>query len=430
MESNTGSSLFIFLLLAKKWPTNERSLTSMDAASLGEFLSRTAQRRVRFSLEAAQQVTADAAGAARFRALEATRQARQRTAEHDGVAAAAAPAAPALALTATSRLQAASPIWCCERFLSPDECEALISLGKSGGCASRPMLWQPGASFPHRAGTKAMLEDQAMLACVRERAALVFGIPCDGPLSTASCQISFTAPEPTSPANSASIGLHVDQNNSNDDRWATVLVYLNSLPPSCGGCTVWPCADNSSVASALNNSASADDGGLISGDLVHDVDASGTSSRVIRSVQDASRHLLDIGVTCTSDALDIATDEADGSLQVALVPGTVAAAKLEEAATTNNQGVKTLPRMGRAVCFFSVAPTPSKDGVEIDVKSWHGGLSVAGASPVGKWTLQLFARFRDSATGAQRAAMVKAAQRHPGNTAEEPHHPERSLQNM
>ncbi len=382
----------------------------MDAASLEDFLSRTAQRRVRFPLEAAQKAAADAAWGGQFEALEAARQ------REVAMAAAATTASRTTELLTATRGEtasspmASSPIWSCEHFLSPEECEALIELGKRGGCASRPALWQPGSCYPHRASTKSMLEDQTMLEGIRRRAALVFGIPLDSNSPT-SCQISFTAPEPACPPDSASIGLHIDQNNSNDDRWATVLVYLNSLPPNCGGCTVWPCArkdDTSAFSSPSSHGKSVDDG------LVHDVDASGLSPCVILSRHDASRHLLKVGVTCTSDALHIATNEVDGSLQVALVPGSVAAAKLEEAATTANPGIiKTSPAMGRAVCFFSVVPTSSNDGVVPDARSWHGGLSVAGPSPVGKWTLQLFARFQEKCTGADRAQMVTAARIHP-----------------
>ena len=42
-------------------------------------------------------------------------------------------------------------------------------------------------------------------------------------------------------------------------------------------------------------------------------------------------------------------------------------------------------------------------------KSYHGGLSVSGASPVGKWTLQLFAQFKEGAKGVDKAAMLRSA---------------------
>ena len=111
-------------------------------------------------------------------------------------------------------------------------------------------------------------------------------------------------------------------------------------------------------------------------DLVHDVDESGGTSRMLHSTEDACEHLIQLGVTCTSDACHIATDETDGSFEVNLVPGTVAAAKLEADAATH--GLKTAPVMGRAVCFFSVIPNSSDDGVSPNPKSYHGGLSVSG----------------------------------------------------
>jgi hypothetical protein len=95
-------------------------------------------------------------------------------------------------------------------------------------------------------------------------------------------QVSFTAPEfypaAATPATSSGLqggagdevvaattagyalpgltrGLHTDDNGGNERRWATIIVYLNTVPAGCGGETVFAPLDPTSIRDARALSA-------------------------------------------------------------------------------------------------------------------------------------------------------------------------------
>ena len=250
--------------------------------------------------------------------------------------------------TAPLNLNAAgssTPLWVRDNVLSPQECEMLIEFASRNGCEEMPTLFGD-THFEHRCGTKIHLDESTLPELTRLRQRIQQCFKLDDHAAQTQCQISFTPPEHAA-SNTPSIGLHVDQNNGNAGRYQTILIYLNTVPSSCGGGTAWPCL--------------------------------GTANK---EVVEAGDRLLNCGITCTSDACRI--DLIDhGQVDVQMVDGTVEACLLTAAAT---QGLYCAPIQGRAVLFYSV-----KENGEPDASSFHAGLSVGGSSA--KWTLQMFTTF-------------------------------------
>ena len=176
----------------------------------------------------------------------------------------AAPGAPACALGLRERLiklGTGPAVFACPGFCSDEECDELIRLGVIGSVEVSPGAgWSPAwrgrevakamlQMTPREAATRAQKEAGWLRSMLAERVGVLTG--CDslwaqtgGDGSTqeiaSGCQLSFSAPE-GSGGGGATIGLHVDQNNGARHRWATVLIYLNTIEPSDGGCTVFPC---------------------------------------------------------------------------------------------------------------------------------------------------------------------------------------------
>ena len=236
-----------------------------------------------------------------------------------------------------------TPLWVRDNVLSPQECEMLIEFASKSGCEKMPNLF---GDTHFRCGTKIHLDESTLPELTRLRQRIQQCFKLDDHAAQTQCQISFTPPE-HAVSNTPSIGLHVDQNNGNTERYQTILIYLNTVPSSCGGGTAWPCL--------------------------------GTARK---EVVEAGERLLNCGFTCTSDAcrIDLIDHE---QVDVQMVDGTVEACLLTAAAT---QGIYCAPVQGRAVLFYSVTGNG-----EPDASSFHAGLSVSGSSA--KWTLQMFTSF-------------------------------------
>mmetsp|Transcript_50674 Transcript_50674/g.162184 ORF Transcript_50674/g.162184 Transcript_50674/m.162184 type:complete len:400 (+) Transcript_50674:953-2152(+) len=190
------------------------------------------------------------------------------------------PPARALVVHAPGRqlrleLMSSSPrVFLCRDFLSPAECDAFVALGQQ--VSTRPHAWtnlelgmrNVVATGLRTKGTRAEGREGKLVALLEERVAALTGLP---PGSQGErIQLSFSAPE--AEASKCSIGLHVDANHQKHHRWATVLVYLNTLPQGCGGETVFPCAGGAGTEPARDAATQLFGAGLrkcASGGLAH-----------------------------------------------------------------------------------------------------------------------------------------------------------------
>lgn len=278
------------------------------------------------------------------------------------------------------RLSREPAVWAVENLLSDEDCERLVAHGRR--FCGAPEGWAPEQLGTARTAAVKRLEpgnwvDDGVRALVSER---LRGLAPFGAEAGDVAQIAYTAPEPWEAAGEGagkqsrlSIGLHLDTNHRQQDRFCTVLCYLNDV--AAGGHTVFPCVDP--------------------------------------RVADHGRRLAREGYRSTSDACDIRV-EGDG-VAVRAVAATPSAAALVEAAEASPAALRVRPRRGLGVVFFNMArPDAAAAAGEANGLSWHGGAAVTGdgtgedGGAGGKWTLQAFLELPEDLKGAGNNARLKA----------------------
>eukprot|EP00967_Tisochrysis_lutea_P088008 scaffold124638_cov33-Tisochrysis_lutea.AAC.1 len=333
----------------------------------------------------------------------------------------------------TFLLEDAPRILACPDFCSAAECDAFIRLGASGDAQLKPAAgWSPG--WQGRQVAKRMLqmptlpgdleaggEEARLVTLLAERAKALTG--CDIRCSSGAgvggsgsgdrssgCQLTFNAPE-TSGNGGASIGLHVDQNNGAAYRWATIVIYLNTIEPERGGTTVFPCAiqqaaelvpcvereplvgEKRPIPSERHNSKH--QAIEVGEDVIKRDAGDGQASSRVRV---AGEELVALGLTSTSEAVEVEIN--DGEISLEAVESTAAAAVLCTAADAaihhsrryvgakahhhvspdvltsrgpDGVGLCVHPKRGCAILFYS---TNAELCGDVDPFSWHGGAAV------------------------------------------------------
>jgi len=183
-------------------------------------------------------------------------------------------------------------------------------------------------------------DEQQLRRKLDQRCAAVLGVP-QVDASQPHIQLQYTAGDASEEVVGTlhTAGLHVDLNHQNERRFATIVLYLNTLPKGGGGETVFPCATPEGE------------------DVAHHVT---TATHVLARADHRA----------TAEACHI--DTVDGELVVEeLAEVSRAAAALLEAAE-GQAALRIRPRKGLAALFFHVT-TPEGD---FDKRSWHGGAAV------------------------------------------------------
>jgi len=167
-----------------------------------------------------------------------------------------------------------------------------------------------------------------------------------------------------------SIGLHLDCNNGCPDRFLTVIMYLDSVPPNGGGETVFPCAGCVGSSGALQQEVLRATQTLMEGELFH------TSNCVVEDdpiLNEAGGLLLQVANhTRRSTANASSWREACN-----VVRG------MQPTERGSRAGLSVRPSKGLAVMFYHHL----KMG-HLDTSTWHGGAAVSHEQ--GKWTMQKF----------------------------------------
>ena len=253
-------------------------------------------------------------------------------------------------------------VWVCPDFLHAAEVERLRALA-ARRCTQRPEGWTGSDADGGRRTTvsgylgvqrtgeaKVDDEESAMRKLVDARCAAVFGVP-QVAVDMPHVQLQFTPGGEEDDADGAGTvhgaGLHIDSNHQQERRFATILIYLKTLPKGFGGETIFPCA------------------------------------HAEEHVRSCAHRLADAGFRSTSMACDISTSE-EGAIEVhELEDASYSAVVLAQAANAGT-GLRVRPVSGLGVLFFSAGLEGGVDG-----QSWHGGAGVR-AGCGGKWTAQVF----------------------------------------
>jgi prolyl 4-hydroxylase len=220
----------------------------------------------------------------------------------------------------------------CNKFLSDLECDRMIELGK------KRTIRFPGTTnygiFPFEIDEDKTLDDKTkgFLRSIENRVAAITGTPShDDELGL---QLQFTEPEKKK-VDKLNLGLHVDT-NKRYFRFATALIYLNTLPEEHDGQTVFPLvglADSSPMVQASKK--------LLQEHIEH-TDSAFNPFEKSPSIYEAGNQIL----------------------------------------KHSKEGFHVRPEKGKLILFYS------RDVAgDVDPYGWHGGSAVLGT---GKWTMQKF----------------------------------------
>ena len=154
------------------------------------------------------------------------------------------------------------------------------------------------------------------------------------------------------------MGLHVDTHSEQRKRFASVILYLNTIPPGCGGETVFPHLVSEGAALLQNN-------------VTHTHLASLTRPTTGADVAPAAANLL------------------------AAAQAVCECAKTPNSADIHEENMACVRAHGKALavcpkkdlCILFYTRHPSTHG-QVDANSWHGGARVADGYH--KWILQKF----------------------------------------
>eukprot|EP01118_Nematostelium_gracile_P010018 TRINITY_DN3405_c0_g1_i2.p1 TRINITY_DN3405_c0_g1~~TRINITY_DN3405_c0_g1_i2.p1 ORF type:complete len:270 (-),score=52.31 TRINITY_DN3405_c0_g1_i2:123-932(-) len=224
-------------------------------------------------------------------------------------------------------------LFSCENFLTPKECERMVQITKQ-----RLMFEDtnnPKAiPFPFNLEEDDTIDsqDRKLLLSIEDRVAQFTGTPRHD--LEVGVQLQHVKITPNERNGYQNHDLHVDTNRR-FFRYATALVYLNTLPKEHFGHTCFPFAGADEKSPVIQSSRY-----LLKSDIHHTIRASAGPS----SITGAAKRMVNFS-----------------NLQ---------------------HGVQVEPQVGKLILFY----TRDQNG-DIDPFSWHGGVDVLGT---GKWTMQLF----------------------------------------
>ena len=232
-------------------------------------------------------------------------------------------------------------IYSCDHFLSHKQCDELRNVALSQRCHAnkRYAAVNPVGDDP---ASQAAADVEHRIACLLGADRLVQEQDPERNVTPISIELGQLLCN----------GLHLDTNNNREARFATAIIYLNTVPEDSGGATSFPVA------------------------LAH------PSSK--ESV--AAEELLGMGFQHTQQVAGATAESGDRAASVLLE------------AADQAHGVSIRPLKGKLVLFF----TRCEDGM-IDSSSWHGGEAVLPGTDesfaMGKVTLQIFKEIPDSLMG-------------------------------
>ena len=274
-----------------------------------------------------------------------------------------------MGLRAISSPPAQCPAYAIAGFMSAEECTVLRRLAEKQRASGR-------LGLGCQADDASLREDErAALAAFEQRVAAitgcaphdsdgkaVFKFSCSATGSTDveeedEDQGTLTAEQQACRLPGLPMGLHVDTHNQQSRRFASVILYLNTLPPGTGGETVFP-----------NDKTRGEE--LLQAHLTHTHTASrpGGDPRAQRAA--AALLATAQGVCCCDSTAHPPSLEASAS----------------SALRSDGRALAVCPREGQCLLFYTRHPAT---GGHIDALSWHGGARVGGAEN-GKWILQKF----------------------------------------